>query len=165
MANAHRNNNFLDIIKVDGVWLLEEQEVREGIANAYQQMLSEDSGWKADIVRIQLDHISQQEAENLEILLSENEIHSTLIEMNGDKAPGLDGFTMAFWQSSWNFVKGEILEMFKKFHEQSSFLKNLNNTFLVLILKKWRRETVDFGDFRPISLFGGRGYTNCWLKC
>ncbi|RVX18912.1 hypothetical protein CK203_007153 [Vitis vinifera] len=140
--------------RFENMWL-KEQEVREGIANAYQQMLSEDSGWKADIVRIQLDHISQQEAENLEILLSENEIHSTLIEMNGDKAPGLDGFTMAFWQSSWNFVKGEILEMFKKFHEQSSFLKNLNNTFLVLILKKWRRETVDFGDFRPISLFGG----------
>ncbi|RVX18895.1 hypothetical protein CK203_007019 [Vitis vinifera] len=39
-------------IKIDGVWLLEEQEVREGVANAYQQMLSEDSRWKADIGRL-----------------------------------------------------------------------------------------------------------------
>ncbi|RVW31445.1 LINE-1 reverse transcriptase-like [Vitis vinifera] len=31
--------------------------------------------------------------------------------------PGPDGFTMAFWQSSWDFVKEEILEMFKEFHE------------------------------------------------
>ena len=67
MTNAHRSNNSLDRIKIDGVWLLEEQEVREGVANAYQQMLSEDSGWKADIGRLQLDQISQQEAENLEI--------------------------------------------------------------------------------------------------
>ena len=67
MKNAHRSNNSLDIIKIDGVWLLEEQEVREGVANAYQQMLSEDSGWKADIGRLQLDQISQQEAKNLEI--------------------------------------------------------------------------------------------------
>ena len=67
MTNAHRSNNSLDIIKIDGVWLLEEQEVMEGVANAYQQMLSEDSGWKADIGRLQLDQISQQEAENLEI--------------------------------------------------------------------------------------------------
>ena len=67
MTNAHRSNNSLDIIKIDGVWLLEEQEVREGVANAYQQMLSEDSGWKADIGRLQLDQISQQEAKNLEI--------------------------------------------------------------------------------------------------
>ena len=99
MANAHRSNNSLDKIKIDGVWLLEEQEMREGVAHAYQQMLFEDSGWKADTGRLQLDQISQQEAENLEIPFSENEIQSALMEMNGDKAPGPDGFTMAFWQS------------------------------------------------------------------
>ena len=99
MANAHRSNNSLDKIKIDGVWLLEEQEMREGVAHAYQQMLFEDSGWKADTGRLQLDQISQQEAENLEIPFSKNEIQLALMEMNGDKAPGPDGFTMAFWQS------------------------------------------------------------------
>ena len=58
MANAHRRNNSLDRIKINGVWLSKKQEVREGIANAYQQMLLEDSGWKADIGRLQLDQIS-----------------------------------------------------------------------------------------------------------
>ena len=75
------------------------------------------------------------------------------MEMNGDKAPGPEGFTIAFWQSCWEFVKKEILEMFKEFHEQSSFLKSLSNTFLVLIPKKGG--AVDLGDFRPISLLGG----------
>ena len=60
---------------------------------------------------------------------------------------------MAFWQSCWDFVKEEILEMFKEFHEQGSFLKSLNNTFLVLIPKKGGE--ADLGDFRPISLLGG----------
>ncbi|KAL6314020.1 hypothetical protein AAG906_011754 [Vitis piasezkii] len=153
MANAHRNNNTVDRVKIDGVWLEEDQEVREGIANAFHQRLSEDVGWKADIEGIQLNRISQQEAKSLEIPFSENEIHSALMEMNGDKAPGPDGFTMAFWQSSWEFVKEEILEMFKEFHEQGSFLKSLNNTFLVLIPKKGGAD--DLGDFRPISLLGG----------
>ena len=45
MANANHRNNYLDRIKIDGVCLSEEQEVREGVANAYQQMLSKDSGW------------------------------------------------------------------------------------------------------------------------
>ena len=49
MANAHRRNNTLDRIKINGVWLSEEQEVKEGIVNAFQQLLSEESGWKADI--------------------------------------------------------------------------------------------------------------------
>ncbi|RVX20331.1 putative ribonuclease H protein [Vitis vinifera] len=72
------------------------EDVREGIANAYHQRLSEDVGWKADIEGIQLDQISQQEAESLEIPFSENEIHSALMEMSGDKALGPDGFSMAF---------------------------------------------------------------------
>ena len=99
MANANRRNNYLDRIKIDGVCLSEEQEVREGIANAYQQMLSEDSGWQVDIGRLRLDQISHQEAENLEAPFSEAELHSTLMEMNGDKASGSDGFIVAFWKS------------------------------------------------------------------
>ena len=116
-------------------------------------MLFEDSGWKMDIGRLQLERISQQEAENLEILFSETKVHSAMMEMNGDKAPGLDGFTMVFWQSYWDLVNEEILEMFKEINEQSSFLKSLNNTFLVLIPKKGGAE--DLRDFRPISLLGG----------
>ncbi|RVW12518.1 putative ribonuclease H protein [Vitis vinifera] len=45
------------------------------------------------------------------------------------------------------------MEMFKEFHEHNSFVRSLNNTFLVLIPKKSGAE--DLGDFRPISLLGG----------
>ena len=89
----------------------------------------------------------------MEIPFSEAEVHSALMEMNGDKAPRPDGFTVAFWQSCWDFAKDEIMEMFKEFHEHSSFLKSLNNTFLVLIPKKGGAENL--GDFKPISLLGG----------
>ncbi|RVW27519.1 hypothetical protein CK203_092006 [Vitis vinifera] len=85
---------------------------------------------------LQLEQISQQEAENLEHPFSEDEIHSALMEMNGDKASGPDGFTMAFWQSCWALVKEEVLDLFKGFYEQSAFIKSINNTFLVLLPKK-----------------------------
>eukprot|EP00261_Vitis_vinifera_P017250 XP_010646847.1 PREDICTED: uncharacterized protein LOC104878346 [Vitis vinifera] len=100
MASAHRRNNAMNRIKVNGEWLVEEQEVREGVVNSFQQMLSEDMAWQADIGRIQVGCISQQEAESLEIPFAEIEIHSALMEMNGDKAPGPDGFTVAFWQNA-----------------------------------------------------------------
>ena len=108
---------------------------------------------KGEIGRIQIDHISRQEAESLEVPFTEIEIYTALMEMNGDKAPGLDGFTVAFWQNAWDFTKEEILDMFKEFHEHNSFVRSLNNTFLVLIPKKSGVE--DLGDFRPISLLGG----------
>ena len=75
-----------------------------------------------------------------------------MMDMNGDNAPGPNGFTVAFWQNCWEFVKEKVMEIFKEFHEQSSFLKSLNTTFLVLIPKKGGVE--DLGDFRPISLGG-----------
>ena len=87
MANAHRRNNSLDRIKINKVWLTDEQEVREGIVNAFQQLLSEEPGWRADIEGLHLHRLSFQEAENLELPFSEEEIHSALLEMNGDKAP------------------------------------------------------------------------------
>ncbi|RVW52812.1 LINE-1 reverse transcriptase-like [Vitis vinifera] len=152
MASAHRRNNVMGRIKVNGEWLVEEQEVREGVVNSFQQMLSEDMVWQADIGNIQVGCISQQEAESLEIPFAEIEIHAALMEMNGDKAPGPDGFTVAFWQNAWDFSKEEIMEMFKEFHEHNSFVRSLNNTFLVLIPKKSGAE--DLGDFRPISLLG-----------
>ena len=126
----------MERIKISGVWLSKEQEVRSGIVDAFQRLLTEDSEWKADIGGLNLNQISQQEADILELPFMEEEVHSALMDMNGDKAPGPDGFTGAFWQFCWEFVKEEVLEMFKDFHERKAFLKSLNTTFLVLIPKK-----------------------------
>ena len=75
------------------------------------------------------------------------------MEMNGDKAPGPDGFTMAFWQYCLDFVKEEIMDLFKEFFDKKSFAKSLNTTFLVLIPKKGGAK--DLGNFRSISLLRG----------
>ena len=44
------------------------------------------------------------------------------------------------------------MSFFRDFYEHGKFVKSLNATFLVLILKK--AEAEDFRDFRPISLLG-----------
>ena len=62
MANAHRRNNSLDRIKINGVWLTKEQEVRQGIVNVFQQLFSEEPGWRADIEGLHLHRLNFQEA-------------------------------------------------------------------------------------------------------
>ncbi|RVW86677.1 LINE-1 reverse transcriptase-like [Vitis vinifera] len=153
MANAHRRRHTMERVKIRGVWLSEESTIRTGIVDAFHRLLTEDPEWKADIGGVNLNRISQQEADILELPFTEEEVHSALRGMNGDKASGPDGFTGAFWQVCWEFVKEEVMEMFKEFHEHKTFLKSLNATFLVLIPKKGGAE--ELGDFRPISLVGG----------
>ena len=88
----------------------------------------------------------------LEAQFAEEEVHGALLGCSGDKALGPDGFTMAFWQFTWDFVKEDVMSFFREFHDHNKFVKSLNTTFLVLIPKKVGAE--DLRDFRPISLVG-----------
>ena len=69
-------------------------------------------------------------------MFTEEEIRVAVFGLNEDKAPGPDGFPLAFWSFSWDFVKEEITGFFKEFFEHSRFVKSLNATFLVLVPKR-----------------------------
>lgn len=80
--------------------------------------------------------LEAQEVVWLEEPFFEEEVFSAVSRFNGDKAPRPDGFSMAFWKFSWDFVKDEVMSLFREFHGYDSFEKSLNATFLVLIPKK-----------------------------
>ena len=75
-----------------------------------------------------------------------------LQEMEGDKAPGPDGFTMAFFQKCWSVVEIDVMAFFDHFHRSTEFERSLNASFLSLIPKK--NNALNIKDFRPISLVG-----------
>ena len=54
---------------------------------------------------------------------------TTLNDLNGDKALGPDGFTISFWQFSWEIMKADIMRMFKDFFKTRNFVKNLNTVY------------------------------------
>ena len=152
MANSHFRKNAIIIIKVNGVWLIEEKEIREGVAGAFQSLFSDNMVGRAGITSLPFVSLTPGEAGSLEVSFKEEEIFIALNELNGEKAPNLDGFSLAFWQASWLFVKEDIMGFFKEFYEKGTFTKSINTTFLVLIPKKGGVE--DLKDFQPISLVG-----------
>ena len=79
-------------------------------------------------------------------------VFTALLNLGKEKVLGPDGYTTTFWLFSWEFVKEEVMRFFSEFHDKGRFVKSLNATFLVLILKKGGVE--DLRDFRPISLLG-----------
>ena len=85
-------------------------------------------------------------------MFTEEEILVAISGLNGDKALGPDGFSLAFWSFSWEFVKDEVLGFFREFFEHNQFVKSLNATFLVLVPKG--RTVEDLKDLRLISLVG-----------
>ena len=53
--------------------------------------------WRANIQRLIFSRIFVLEATSLELSFKIEEVLVALRDMNGDKAPGSDGFTIAFW--------------------------------------------------------------------
>ena len=66
----------MERVKINGVWLSEESTVRTGIVDVFHRLLTEDSEWKADIGGVNLNQISQQEADILELPFMEEKVHS-----------------------------------------------------------------------------------------
>ena len=52
---------------------------------------------------------------------SKEEVVKVLQEMEGDKAPGPDGFTLAFFQKYWSVVEIDVMAFFDHFHRSSEF--------------------------------------------
>ena len=98
MANSNSRRNCLKKIKVNGNWLSEDQEIQRGVMRAYQDLLSDPGVWHPSMSSMLFDRIGSEEATRLEEMFSMEEVYLALSELNGDKAPGPDGFPIAFWQ-------------------------------------------------------------------
>ncbi|RVW15964.1 putative ribonuclease H protein [Vitis vinifera] len=110
MVNSHRRKNCLSKIKVNRTWLTEEQEIKGGVVGAFKNLLTDPGEWHPSMDGLAFNRIDGEEAARLEEVFTEEEVFSALSDMNGDKAPGPDGFSLSFWQFSWEFVKVEAGE-------------------------------------------------------
>ena len=152
MANSHKRRNSIRSISINGRRYVKELEIKEGMVGAFQSLLTASSNWCPPCPDLWFKVIGADQASKLEEMFTEEEILAAISGLNGDKAPGPDGFPLAFWSFSWDFVKDEVMALFREFFEHNLFVKSLNATFLVLVPKG--RTVDDLKDLRPISLVG-----------
>ena len=152
MANSHRRRNSISSIRINGRNLVKEDEVKEGLVRAFQCLLSAPTSWRLPFPDLDVNLIGEDHCAKLEEMFTEEEILAAISGLNDDKATGPDGFPIAFWSFSWEFVKEEVMGFFREFFLHDQFVKSLNATFLVLVPKG--RTVKDLKDLRPISLVG-----------
>ena len=125
----------------------------KALSMLFRSLFIDPGGWRPNFPSVTLSVIGTEDATKVEEPFTEEEVFAALSELNGDKALGLDSFSMAFWQFSWDFLRNDVMGLFKEFYEHKKFVRNLNTNFLVLIPKKG--DAKDLKDFRSISLVGG----------
>jgi len=116
----------------------------------YQHLYTENEPWRPSARFENLARISEAESTWLEREFEEEEIFSVIKSCAPDKAPGPDGFTMAFFQHAWEIIKYEIIKALRHYHQHCHMVKSVNATFISLIPKK--KGAIELRDYRPISL-------------
>ena len=130
----------------------DESAIQDQVVGFYKSLYQETESWRPTIDGLEFANLDEIDRLTLEREFEKEEIIAALQEAKGDKAPGPDGFTMAFFQKCWCVLEKEILAFFADFHKECIFEKSLNATFLCLIPKKL--SAINIRDFRPISLVG-----------
>ena len=72
---------------------------------------------------MEFSRIFEEDVFWLERPFNEDEVYGVSKGFNGDKAPSLNGFSMAF-QTCWSILKPNIMDLFHNFHTQAVFEKD-----------------------------------------
>jgi hypothetical protein len=152
LANSNRRKNYLGSLEVEGRVFEDKEDIKVQVEQFYQSLYQESETWRPEADGLDFDSIDPIDREVMERPFDREEVVQVLQNMEGDKAPGPDGFTMAFFQKCWRTVEADVMAFFGEVHEYGKFEKSLNATFISLIPKKLN--AVNIRDFRPISLVG-----------
>ena len=85
------------MLLINGVLSIDQDEILDHIAQFYEQPYIEDGYSRSYLDGIEFSTITDEEAEWLERPFEENEIVNVVQGCNGDKASGLDGFSLALF--------------------------------------------------------------------
>ncbi len=151
-ANSNRRNNYLSSLEVDGRIFEDKEDIKIQVERFYHSLFQESESWRPEVDGIEFDSIDASDRDMLERPFDREEVFQVIQNLQGDKAPGPDGFTMAFFQKCWRIVEDDIMAFFGEVFEFCKFEKSLNATFISLIPKKVN--ALNIRDFRPISLIG-----------
>jgi hypothetical protein len=108
IAYSNKRSNSIESLLVNGFVTSDQPAIRDHIVHFYESLFSEQYNWRPWLDGLAFNSLSSEEAAQLELPFEENEVLEVVKAMNRDKAPGLDGFPMAFFQDCWDVIKYDI---------------------------------------------------------
>ena len=102
------------------------------------------------------EKVSMEENDKLSSHFTEDEIKFALFSMEKNKAAGPDKIPIEFYQTCWDIIKGDIMELFEDFHKGKLDVYRLNYGVITLLPKVHDASRIQ--QYRPICLL------NCLYK-
>jgi hypothetical protein len=97
LANSNRRRNYLGIFEVDGHVFEDKEDIKTQVEQFYHSLYQESETWRPEADGLDFDSIDPIDRDLLERPFDREEVIQVLQNLEGDKASGPDGFTMAFF--------------------------------------------------------------------
>lgn len=98
VASQNKCSNDIYGLSINGEWTHDQNVIKSEIEAYYMKLFKEEHVSRPFLDGMEFDCISNQEKCWIERPFSEEEVHSCILDMKGDKAPDPDGFTISFFQ-------------------------------------------------------------------
>ncbi|XP_059302336.1 uncharacterized protein LOC132054310 [Lycium ferocissimum] len=116
-VKGRRKNLRVDNIQdADGSWLTNQEEISQETVKCYHKQFEEDRiPSKFGLLKHIPTLVTEDQNHTMEMLPTEEEVKEAAFAVNGESACGPDGFTGLFFQSCWEIVKLDVVDMVKAF--------------------------------------------------
>jgi exonuclease III len=151
VKNRSRRNTIVALKKGDG-WLEDPIAIKEEIVSYFAAQFSEVEWNRPTLDGLTFPMIPVSDADFICRPFDETEIKECIVNSDGNKSPGPDGFNFEFYKNCWEVVKEDFISLFNEFHSNAKLPKGLLSYFITLIPKIPNPHVIK--DFRPISLLG-----------
>jgi len=144
--------NQIDKIEAEGHEYSDQDEIKEAAFNHFKSLLAAapQQSDSSDFLSAVENKISDPQNRDLDQEVTEEEIREAAFSMQQDKAPGPDGFTVAFYRNHWDTIKKDFVRMVKNVFKNHKMGDNTKSSHLALIPKDVNPRSFD--SFQPISL-------------
>ena len=150
MNGRKAKNAITKLEKTDVELVTGESGIVEEIISFFSRLYSSSHPRFRGIDGIDWSPILADEAVDLIRSFEEEEVRKAVLDCDGSKSPGPDGYSLTFFQKCWEEIKADVMLVMNDFHAFGVVNRGVNETYIALIPKKYG--SCRISDFRPISL-------------
>nr|GEW15512.1 RNA-directed DNA polymerase, eukaryota [Tanacetum cinerariifolium] len=152
MLNKKRSQLNIRGVMKNGTWTDNPDTVKQEFFHHFKNRFEKPSNQRVRIDMSFLNVLSIDQREDLERMVSKEEVKKAVFDCGMDKSPGPDGFTFGLYRHFWSTIECDVFEVVKHFFTHGDIPNGCNSIFIALIPKISNANMVK--DFRSISLNG-----------
>lgn len=159
IANGRKRKNNVISLDNEGAQIEGDENLLKHATEYYTNLFGPEKEHNIHIdqsIWDEIEKLSDVENDGLCKPFSKDEIKTALFQMERNKAAGPDKISIEFYQTCWEMVKDDIVQLFSEFHEGKVNISRINYGIITLLPKVSDAKKIQ--QFRPICLL------NCLYK-